>query len=69
MFGSLNLSVKAVRLEIGLSQSELAAPLSVGKRAVQSYEQEWRKPSDAVKRLLLVLVAHRNGAELPRLRC
>ncbi|OGO35575.1 MAG: hypothetical protein A2147_00975 [Chloroflexi bacterium RBG_16_57_8] len=70
MLGSLNVSVREIREELGLSQSELAALAGIGSRAIQSYEQEWRQPSDMVQRmLLLLLVSHRNGAELSRFRC
>jgi hypothetical protein len=44
--------------------------VGIGKRAIQSYEQEWRQPSEMVERmLLLLLIAHRNGAELSRICC
>ena len=33
------LDVKAIREEVGLSQSQLAARIGVSKRAIQSYEQ------------------------------
>jgi len=70
VLGSLKLSVRAIRSEMGLSQSELAGLVGIGSRAIQSYEQEWRQPSEMVERmLLLLLMAHRHGAELSRLRC
>ncbi len=70
MLGALNFSVKEIRKELGLSQSELADLVGIGSRAIQSYEQEWRQPPEMVERmLLLLLIAHRNGAELPQLRC
>lgn len=70
MFGSLNISVREIRAEMGLSQSELAGLVGIGIRAIQSYEQEWRQPSEMVERmLLLLLVAYRNGAEFSRTRC
>jgi DNA-binding XRE family transcriptional regulator len=70
VLGSLNTSVRQIRTEMGLSQSELASLVGIGVRAIQSYEQEWRQPSEMVKRtLLLLLVAHRNGTELSQMRC
>ncbi|MDO8588018.1 MAG: helix-turn-helix transcriptional regulator [Armatimonadota bacterium] len=64
------LDVKTIRAELGLSQSALAALAGVSMRAIQSYEQGWRQPSEMVERqLLLLLVAHRNGDQLARARC
>jgi DNA-binding XRE family transcriptional regulator len=63
-------NVRSIREELGLSQSKLAALVGVSVRAIQSYEQEWRKPSEMVERqLVLLLIAHRNGSELARARC
>lgn len=70
MFGSLNMNVAEIRSEMGLSQSELASLVGISIRAIQSYEQGWRKPSETVERLLLLLlIAHRNSSELPYLQC
>ncbi|MEI6914140.1 MAG: helix-turn-helix domain-containing protein [Armatimonadota bacterium] len=70
MLGSLNVSVRQIRSELGLSQSELAALVGIGVRAIQSYEQEWRRPSEMVERMfLLLLIAHRNGKELSQACC
>ncbi|MHB9035809.1 MAG: helix-turn-helix domain-containing protein [Armatimonadota bacterium] len=70
MLGLLNMTVGEIRSEMGLSQSELAAMVGIGTRAIQSYEQEWRQPSEMVERmLLLLLIAHRNGVELSRICC
>jgi DNA-binding transcriptional regulator YiaG len=67
---SLKISVREIRAELGLSQSELAGLAGISTRAVQSYEQAWRQPSELVERMLLLLVvAHRHGARLSRLRC
>jgi DNA-binding XRE family transcriptional regulator len=64
------MSVREIRAEMGLSQSELGGLVGISSRAIQSYEQEWRQPSELVQRmLLLLLVAHRNGARLSRSRC
>jgi len=68
--GRMKLDVREIRGEMGLSQSALAATLGIGKRAIQSYEQGWRSPPEMVQRmLLLLLIAHRNGAGLARSRC
>ena len=70
MLGSLTISVQEIRAKMGLSQSELAGLAGISTRAIQSYEQEWRQPSELVERmLLLLLLAHRHGARLSRLRC
>lgn len=70
MFGSMHLDVGMIRSEMGLSQSELAAMVGIGTRAIQAYEQQWRRPSEMVERmLLLLLIAHRNGAKLSRMCC
>ena len=70
MLGSLKIRVQEIRAEMGLSQSELAGLAGISTRAIQSYEQEWRQPSELVERmLLLLLMAHRHGARLSRLRC
>lgn len=62
--------VRAIRDELGLSQSDLAAMACVSVRAIQSYEQGWRQPSEMVGRvLLLLLIAHRNGSNLSDLCC
>ena len=67
LFGT---SVRRIRDEMGLSQSELASLVGIGVRAIQSYEQKWREPSEMVKRtLILLLVAHRNGPKLSVMRC
>ena len=70
MLGSLKISVREIRAEMGLSQSELGGLVGISSRAIQSYEQAWRQPSELVERmLLLLLVAHRNGARLSQCRC
>ena len=66
--GSLKVSVREIRAEMGLHQSELAGLVGIRSRAIQSYEQEWRRPSEMVERMLL-LIAHRRGAGLSRCRC
>ena len=62
--------VREIRTELGLSQSELAALVGVSTRAIQSYEQGWRRPSEMVERMLLLLaIAYRNRDQLERARC
>ena len=62
--------VAGIRRELGLSQSELAGLLGMSSRAVQSYEQGWRRPSPAVQRLLLLLlIAERRGESFPTHCC
>lgn len=62
--------VREIRTELGLSQSELAVQIGVSSRAIQSYEQGWRQPSEMVERMLLLLViAYRNRDQLERARC
>lgn len=64
------LDIKAIREEIGLSQSEFADLLSVSPRTVQSCEQGWRNPSSSLeKSALLILMAHRNGSEFGKKTC
>ena len=70
MLDPSHFDVKGIRTELSLSQSELAALVGVSSRAIQSYEQNWRHPSEMVQRvLLLTLIAHRNGDQLGRSRC
>ncbi len=70
MLPLVNVGVREIRLEMGLSQSQLAALVGISSRAIQSYEQGWRQPSRLVERmLLLLLMAHRHGAGLSRFRC
>ena len=67
---SLGFDVKTIRAELGLSQSVLASLVGVSARAIQSYEQGWRRPSEMVERsFLLLLIAFRNGNQLARARC
>ncbi len=64
------MNVKAMRVELNLSQSELAEMVGISKRAVQSYEQGWRKPPQMVERImLLMLIASRNGGNLGAFCC
>lgn len=62
--------VKHMRMELGLSQTELASLVGVSTRAIQSYEQGWRRPSENVQRhLLLLLIALRRGSHLQDHQC
>ena len=65
-----SLDLRAVRMELELSQSELADLIGVSTRTVQSCEQAWRKPGPAVEKALIVLLmAHRLGADLGHHHC
>ncbi|MBN1960669.1 MAG: helix-turn-helix domain-containing protein [Deltaproteobacteria bacterium] len=64
------LSLKQIRREMALSQSQLATLLGVSPRTVQSCEQGWRKPSPALEKTLLLLrIAHERGPNLCSQRC
>ena len=59
--------LKRVRKALGKSQSELAALLGISTRAVQSYEQGWRRLPPYVQRLtglLLFLKRRKDGPNL-----
>jgi len=47
--------VAGIRHGLALSQAELADLIGVSARAVQSWEQGWRKPSAAFEKALLLL--------------
>jgi len=65
-----HVDLKAVREELGMSQTELAEMLCVSPRTVQSCEQGWRNPSPGVERAaLLLLLAHRHGGNLRQHEC
>jgi DNA-binding XRE family transcriptional regulator len=69
-FRKVTLDIRAIREEMGLSQSEFADLLSVSPRTVQSCEQGWRKPSSALeKSALLLFMAHRNGRTFGKKVC
>lgn len=62
--------LKAIREELKISQATLASYLGVSVRTVQSCEQGWRSPGEAVKKaLLLLLITHRRREELTTLHC
>lgn len=67
---STQFDVAAIREELGVSQAMLASMVGVSVRAIQSYEQGWRRPSELVERMLLLLIiVHRNGPFIGKLRC
>ena len=56
--------VKALRKKLGITQSELARRLGVGRAAVNNWERDSQKPSAmAVKFMKLLLWLHREGIE------
>ena len=62
--------LKAIREELKISQATLASYLGVSVRTVQSCEQGWRCPGEAVKKaLLLLLITYRRREELASLHC
>jgi len=64
------IDLKAIRKELDLSQAKLATLIGVSERTVQSCEQGWRNPGQAVeKAAILLLVARQNGAEMEKHRC
>lgn len=64
------LDTRAIRMELGLSQSQFARLVGYSPRAVQSCEQGWRQPGpDLEKSALLLLMSHRNGGRLKTLCC
>lgn len=70
MSRALYIDLKAIRTELDLSQSEFAILLGVSTRTVQSCEQGWRHPGQAVeKAALLLLLARRYGSDLENHHC
>jgi len=54
--------VRHVRGRLGATQSQLAGALSLSSKAVQSYEQGWRRvPERVVREMLVLLALNRNG--------
>jgi len=53
--------LRGARKALGVNQAELARLLRVSSKAVQSYEQGWRKPSQSVIMHLLTLLAMKSG--------
>lgn len=53
---SLPITIKQLRMELGLTQSELAELLGLGNKSrIAEYENGKQKPSTSVKILLLLL--------------
>ena len=51
---------RRVRRELEVTQAEMGKILGLSVKAVQSYEQGWRRPPDSIRRLLMVVfVSHR----------
>lgn len=61
--------VRGARKVLGVSQVELARLLRVSSKAVQSYEQGWRRPSQSVIMHLLTLLAMKSGYPDNRKAC
>ena len=58
--GDVAQEFRRVRRELNVTQGELAHILGLSAKAVQSYEQGWRRPPDSIRRLLMVVfVSHR----------
>lgn len=70
MSRAIIIDLKAIRKELDLSQAKLATLIGVSERTVQSCEQGWRNPGQAVeKAAILLLMARHNGAEMEKHRC
>ena len=49
--------MKLIRKAAGWTQKETAMLLGVSKKAIESYEQGWREPPDAIWKELITLLA------------
>jgi DNA-binding XRE family transcriptional regulator len=56
------------RAMLGKSRRELAAILGLSPKAVESYEQGWRKVPDSIERMLYFLVLKLRGASAAGLK-
>ena len=54
-------SLQQVRKALGLSQPEMAGLLDISVRAVQSYEQGWRRCPSYIQKLALMFLFLRNN--------
>jgi hypothetical protein len=61
-------SLKEVRRLLGISQREFAASLGISLKAVQSYEQGWRRIPDGVEKQVFFLLSRLNRKEHPGTR-
>ena len=62
-------TVKTLRTELGHSQREMAEALGVSKKAIESYEQGWRKTPPHVEQMVLlqtILRRHPDMRTVPR---
>jgi transcriptional regulator with XRE-family HTH domain len=62
-------TVKTLRTELGRSQSQIAELLGVSTKAIQSYEQGWRKAPPHVEQMVLlqaILRRHPDLRKIPR---
>lgn len=59
-----NMSAKAIRERLGLSQAAFAARFNLDVRAVQDWEQGRRRPDRAARTLLRVIDANPQAVEL-----
>ena len=60
-------TVKTLRTELGHSQREIAEVLGISKKAVQSYEQGWRKAPPHVEQTVLLQAILRRHADLRKI--
>ena len=59
-------TVRHIRAILERTQAELAAALGISEKAVQSYEQGWRKtPVRVMMQLLVLLAIHRRMDDVP----
>ena len=59
-------NLKSIRQNLGKSQSEMAELLGISVRAIQSYEQGWRKPPPSVQKLAAFFLFLRWQKDNPR---
>lgn len=59
----LNVDVRAVRAETGLSRTEFARRFALDPRALQDWEQGRRRPDRAARAYLIVIARHPEAVE------